>query len=161
LLSELPSLLQQTETDMTIFFRQLAKVGEIIDGSSKTPWELDDEILVAPLRAAYYLERDLPQNLVRDTAAFLRRYLKRAQEEGPSEERAQRMNRANPKFIFRNYLAQQAIDAAETGETSLLQDLLDTLRQPYEEQPEREAFAEKRPDWARNRAGCSMLSCSS
>lgn len=154
LVKELEQVLMLTETDMTIFYRRLATLTAGIDA--------DDEELLQPLLAAYYQPDELDADKTARIAHWLRTYLTRARRSGrPDDVRAEKMNRVNPKYVLRNYLAQQAIDRAEGGDFSMIGELLDVLRQPYDEQPEKERFAEKRPEWARNRAGCSMLSCSS
>ena len=82
-------------------------------------------------------------------------------DEGSDAERRERMNAVNPRFVLRNYLAQQAIEKAEAGDDSGVIELLEVLRRPYEEQPEHASFAARRPEWARDKPGCSALSCSS
>ena len=71
------------------------------------------------------------------------------------------MNAVNPLFVLRNYVAQLAIDEADTGDPSLILELLDTLRTPYTEQPGRERFAESAPSGLACDPGAPMLSCSS
>ena len=76
-------------------------------------------------------------------------------------ERKTKMNNLNPKFVLRNYMAQLAIDAAEKEDYSLIEELYTMLKKPYDDQPEYEKWFAKRPEWARTKIGCSMLSCSS
>ena len=135
-MSELFQLLAEKETDFTIFFRNLAVPS------------------VESLRPAYY--GDLP---LENLGAWLKKYEGRTKNETG---RIERMHAANPKYVFRNYLAQQAIDAIEqNGDTSVLERLMGVLKQPYAEQPGHLDLAVRRPEWARHKAGCSALSCSS
>ena len=157
LVSDLLRVLQMTETDMTIFYRRLAD----IDCKSETTLE-DDRGIITPLIDAYYQPDDLSDDTVRETANWIRRYRVRIRQQSLNDhDRRKRMNLVNPKYVLRNYLAQLAIDKSEQGDHSLINQLLDVLRNPYDEQPENKIHAEKRPEWARHRAGCSMLSCSS
>ena len=89
--------------------------------------------------------------------AWLTRYLSSV-----SPDRRNTMDLVNPKYVLRNWMAQLAIDKAEKGDFSLVNQLHELLKRPYDEQHEmEEAWFVKRPEWARNRVGCSMLSCSS
>jgi uncharacterized protein YdiU (UPF0061 family) len=156
LVGSLMSVLPRAETDMTIFYRRLA---DLPCASAEADAE-SDERLVARIGEAHYGE--LTREQVQLTAGWLRDYRARVRRDGRRDgERREAMNRVNPKYVLRNYLAQQAIDRAEAGDPSMVHELLEVMRRPYDDQPEREAWAGKRPDWARDKPGCSMLSCSS
>ncbi|HMD02534.1 MAG TPA: YdiU family protein [Candidatus Baltobacteraceae bacterium] len=90
--------------------------------------------------------------------AWLLRYRARLASEGSEDEaRRTRMLAANPKYVLRNYLAQEAIAAAEKGDFSEIARLHGILRTPFAEQPEFESYASAPPEWARH----IEVSCSS
>ncbi|KRG84851.1 protein adenylyltransferase SelO [Stenotrophomonas acidaminiphila] len=148
LMARFRELLHAGEMDMTLAFRALPDVD---------PQRPD----AAALEAAFY-SPERRERVMPDLLDWLRRHAARVRDAG-LDDAARRavMQAANPKYVLRNWLVQQAIDRAAQGDTGGITDLLEVMRRPCDEQPGREAFACRRPDWARARAGCSMLSCSS
>ncbi|MCC6242465.1 MAG: YdiU family protein [Gemmatimonadaceae bacterium] len=145
------ALLHAAEMDFTHFFRALAT----LPADGVTP-----DALVGALGDVFY---DQEKRVAQAPAieAWLSTWRARADLDGTVSDRARRMNAVNPQLVLRNYLAQQAIDLAESGDISMVHQLLDAVRRPYHAAPASFAFGGKRPDWAKQRAGCSMLSCSS
>lgn len=147
-MQDLRGLLKQGEVDMTLFFRGLAEV----DLLAPSLVGLEDAFYDDAKRA------DVEPALI----AWLSRLATRVAADAlPPADRRARMNAVNPRYVLRNYLAQEAIDRATQGDVSGVAELLDVLRHPYVDQPGRAHYAARRPEWARTRAGCSMLSCSS
>ncbi len=107
-------LLQKERRDFTQSFRNLASIRAMDESSLDTEY-----------------------------GAWLRDYRARLRSESSlDEERAERMNRANPKYVLRNHLAQQAIEKAVLDDYSEIEALMKVLSFPYEEQPEMARYAE-------------------
>ena len=138
LLDDFLELLAGERVDHTIAFRSLA---EFDRGTGATPDALRD-LFIARASADAWGER----------------YLARLALETRSDaDRRAAMQRANPKYILRNHLAQHAIELAEKGDLAEVRMLHEALRKPYDAQPQFERFAGLPPDWARH----IEVSCSS
>ncbi|WP_428741168.1 protein adenylyltransferase SelO [Tenacibaculum sp.] len=152
LVSDLEEVLQKSETDMTIFFRLLANISK------------KDTVqnAIKKIEKAFYTPSEIVDELKLSWENWFQNYLERLEDETISDEdKKTKMNAVNPKYVLRNYMAQLAIDDADKGNYTLLNELYELLKNPYDEQPKHEKWFRKRPEWARNKVGCSMLSCSS
>jgi len=152
LVDTLEETLSLTETDMTIFFRSLAHVTkeDSADGALST------------LKGSFYQIDVLENSYAENWKEWFSKYISRiGRETILNSKRIELMNGVNPKYVLRNYMAQLAIDAADKGDNNLIEELYQVLKHPYAEQPQYEKWFAKRPDWARHKIGCSMLSCSS
>ena len=126
-------LMQQNHVDFTQFFRRLANFG----GDAA----LRDQ----------FIEREAYDAWAADYAARL------ALEARPAAERKAAMDRVNPKYVLRNYMAQVAIEKAQNKDFSEVARLLELLEHPFDEQPGMEHYAALPPDWASH----LEVSCSS
>ncbi|WP_205859131.1 protein adenylyltransferase SelO [Pleionea sediminis] len=138
-------LMQNSAVDFTLFFNQLTKV------------DLENPSVDSLLDTFYEDTSDLD-----DFSSWLKSYCQIIRETNVDrDERHDTMEKTNPKFILRNYLSQLAIENAEKGNWEELFKLMELLRSPYELKDSDLNYATKRPEWAKHKVGCSMLSCSS
>ncbi len=149
LVHDLLSLLQGSRVDYTRFFRELGDFKALTQPS--------------PLKGEGKGEggRCSLRDWFLDPARFdgwAARYSERLRsEDSRDEERRLRMNRVNPKYILRNYLAQTAIEKAQKKDFSEVERLLTLLQDPFSEHPGMESYAAPPPNWGKHIA----VSCSS
>ena len=125
LINQLLELLQINKVDYSIFFRSLADF-------STNNIDIRDQ----------FIDRE-------GFDSWAEKYRERiAQQKLSDQQRKQRMNAVNPKYVLRNYMAQAAIEAAEQGDYSDVNLLLSILQSPYDEHPQAQRYAGLPPDWA-------------
>ncbi len=151
LMSDLEDCLILSETDMTIFFRTLSNYKRGITGKG-----------IEIIHNSFYKPEEIKDDILEKWKVWFTAYDKRLHKEQIEDaDRSKKMNAVNPKYVLRNYMAQLAIDDADKADYNLVDELFELLKNPYDEQLEHEKWFAKRPDWARDKVGCSMLSCSS
>ncbi|BBP00255.1 protein adenylyltransferase SelO [Sulfuriferula nivalis] len=139
LIMQLLDLLKTNHVDYTIFMRQLAHFSSSPNATNETLRDL-------------FIDRNAFDN-------WAERYKVTLNEQHSVDDvRAAQMNQVNPKYILRNYLAENAIVAArEHNDISEINTLMHLLQSPYDEHPEHETYAAAPPDWAKH----ISVSCSS
>ncbi len=149
LFSDLEKLLRSLQPDMTIFYQLLVDLPSNTDKKAA---------MVAHFEKSFYdvLTEDQTEALYHWLTAYIMRIGSNNISRVESQER---MRNANPRFILRNYLLHQSIEDLEKGDDALFVKLQQAMKDPYSNKFDE--FFEKRPLWASQKAGCSMLSCSS
>jgi uncharacterized protein YdiU (UPF0061 family) len=151
LINNLTDLLRQSQLDMTLFFRNLNK------------FDLESPLAHLTILAndSYLSELEFAEHQA-GWQTWLTNHSERLKREPEnSAQRIEKMNKINPKYVLRNYMAHLAIEAADKNDYSVLMELYTLLKNPYSEQKEMEKWFVKRPAWAIKKIGCSALSCSS
>ena len=148
LVQSLLELMHKNHCDYTLFFRALSHFKTDDSGEGLLQQHLHKH-LQQPLQ---------PTIKPSDLTPWLTKYSKRLKRNLlPDEERSTQMKQVNPKYILRNYLAQQCIEKAEQGDYSEIERLMSVLSSPYEEHPDNEEYAKAPPEWGKK----LEVSCSS
>ena len=145
LIDDLWSLMQGSHADFTLTFRQLAYATGLTDASAaQIAYDLGGTVHGALVPFVdLFVDRAA-------ALAWLERYGQRIQSQGmqPGRARELSMLAANPLYVLRNHLAQQAIEAAQKGDLSEINNLMTVLAHPFDAQPGMERYAALPPAWA-------------
>lgn len=144
LVAVLLQIMSQAKADFTMTFRELSEIG------------------IAELKSGRIRDKFWALNTVASHEWFsgwVRLYIKRLEREDQADVRRQEiMQRTNPRYILRNWIAQLAVEEAEENDYSALNGLYKIFQNPYTYQEEAETmgFADPPPEWAyRLKVSCS------
>lgn len=146
LIDSFPEMLQVIQPDMTLFYQLLIDLPDTLT----TVAEVHDFF-----KPAFYKEvnTDILYQCIQ-------KYTERLKLNTCSKEISKdKMRAANPRFVVRNYTLHEVIVELEKGDDRLLKKIMTYMKTPYSTQGDE--YLVRRPDWAAQKAGCSMLSCSS
>lgn len=146
-------LLEDSEADYTMFWRELSKVPPValetvIDHNHPLlrVVQVDDETLTRPFHNAFY--KPLSDKHHKRLAVLMKKYVAILQHEQARtvDEIVKQMNSTNPKYIPREHLLVEAYSAADKGDYGPLKALHSVLSRPYEEQPDKaDKYYQKAP----------------
>ena len=129
LVESLLTILARSRVDFSLFFRRLSSL------------KLDNPSLDSAVRDLF-LDRS-------SFDAWAINYRQRLQRESSVDaERKAAMDKVNPNYVLRNYLAQVAIEKAQEKDFSEIEKLLKLLENPFDDHPDYQSYAELPPDWA-------------
>jgi serine/tyrosine/threonine adenylyltransferase len=150
LVKNLFGLMEKANVDYIIFFRNLSLLE-----NEEVYQEIPDFII-----ESFYDELSEENN--KQWISWLSLYQNYCNtNEVHEKSRVELIKKTNPKYVLRNYIAFEVIEKAESSDMSLFSEIEDMLKHPYTDNPKYDHWYKKRPDWAKTKAGCSMLSCSS
>lgn len=135
LIVELLGALQSAQMDYNVFFHRLTNLESFDDISSITD--------IAVFRQS-----------IED---WFESYKKVCEKDGSTfEDRKIIMKKINPKYIIKNYMLQDAIEAAHEGNYTLVNDLLRIAQNPFDEHEAFERYAQPTPmEYANTQLSCS------
>jgi serine/tyrosine/threonine adenylyltransferase len=149
LIGQFEKTLTAIKPDMTIFYQLLIDLPLAMES---------EETVAAYFKQALYDDLKPEQKTMFFT--LISNYLERLNTNTIKRSDSQEMMRkASPRFVLRNYLLHQAIEGLEKGDDTLFVKLQQAMKEPYSDKFDE--FFQTRPEWASEKAGCSMLSCSS
>lgn len=136
-------------------------------GLYKYNYEKDGQLIVKMFKAMqedkidytsffYSLSTDTIDLDGKNINKWLNEYYKRLESEPISKkERLNNMRKTNPKYILRNYMIQDAIDKAQNGDFTLVNDFLKIAHDPFGEFPKYEHYTRPKPNWEALKCSCS------
>eukprot|EP01035_Chromulina_nebulosa_P019362 gene19362-25228_t len=162
--SQLELLMYRSGSDYIILFRLLSKVATCTDVESAYEFIIQSFYDINKVKDS--LDKSINNNMVTkgDWIEWIQNYHKRLQNDSLSkDERVTIQNKANPKFVLRNWMSVLAYEKAEDGDYSVLHEIARVLENPYDEQSDEisNKWFQKTPQWATDMPGCTFMSCSS